>query len=98
MGGGHQPAAVIPRTIPAGRGRQEASAFTWAHVAQGEPKFAPRPIEAGQPESVRREWADRRSSTCYKLAFSDRVHYVELRKLLIDHGDRLARDIDGRSG
>lgn len=80
------------------RKRQEASAFTWAHVTQGEPRFAPRPIEAGQPEPVRREWADRRSSTCYKLAFSGRIHDVELRKLLIDHGDRLARDIDGGSG
>jgi hypothetical protein len=80
-----------------GRKRQEASAFTWAHVTQGEPWFAPRPIEAGQPEHIRREWADRRSSTWHKLAFSGRVHYVELRKLLIDHGDRLARDID-RSG
>jgi len=37
------------------RKRQEASAFTWAHVTQGEPRFAPRPIEASQPEPVRKD-------------------------------------------
>jgi hypothetical protein len=76
------------------RKRQEASAFTWARVTQGEHRFAPRPIEASQPEPVRGEWAARRSSTQYRLAFSDRIHYAGLRKLLIEHGDRLARTID----
>ncbi len=32
------------------RKRQEASAFTWAYVTQGEPRFAPHPIQASQPE------------------------------------------------
>jgi len=78
------------------RKRQEASAFTWAHVTQGEPRFAPRPIEAGQPEPVRKDWASRRGNLWHKLACPGRLaHYIELRKLLIEHGDRLARDIDG---
>ena len=84
------------RPIMDDRKRQEASAFTWAHVTQGEPRFAPRPIEASQPEAVRKDWAPRRGNLWHKLAHPDRfVHYTELRKLLIEHGDRLARDIDG---
>jgi hypothetical protein len=77
------------------RKRQEASAFTWAHVTRGEPRFAPRPIEASQLGPVRKDWAARRGSTWHKLTHPGRfVHYAELRKLLIEHGDRLARDID----
>lgn len=77
------------------RKRQEASAFVWAHVTQGEPRFAPRPIEAGQPEQVRKNWTGRRGNLWHKLARPGRfVHYIELRKLLIEHGDRLASDID----
>lgn len=80
------------------RKRQECSAFIWAYVTQGESRFAPRPIEAGLPEAVRREWAGLRDSTQSKLARSDRPHTTGLRKLLIEHGDRLARDIDGGNG
>ena len=77
------------------RKRQEASAFTWACVTQGEPRFAPRPIEAAQPEPVRRDWALHRANTWHKLARPGRiVHYAELRKLLIDHADHLASRID----
>ena len=77
------------------RKRQEASAFTWAHVTQGEPRFAPRPIEASQPEHVRKDWSTRKANLWHKLARPGRfVHYAELRKLLIEHGDRLIRDID----
>jgi hypothetical protein len=77
------------------RKRQEASAFTWAYVTQGEPRFAPHPIQASQPGPVQREWAKSRSSTWSLLARPGRfVHYAELRKLLIKHGDRLAKDID----
>ena len=80
------------------RKRQEASAFVWAHVTQGEPRFAPRPIEAAQPEPVRGDWAAHRANTWHKLARPGRfVHYIELRKLLIEHGDRLANDIDNSS-
>jgi hypothetical protein len=84
------------RPIMDDRKRQEASAFTWAHVTQGEPRFAPRPIEASQPEAVRKDWAPRRGNLWHKLARPGRfVHYTELRNLLIEHGDRLAKDIDG---
>jgi hypothetical protein len=77
------------------RKRQEASAFIWARVTQGEPRFAPRPLEASQPESVRREWTGHRANTWHKLASPGRiVHYAELQNLLIEHSDRLARDID----
>ena len=81
------------------RKRQEASAFTWAYITQGEPRFAPRPIEARQPEAVRKDWLARRGSTWHKLAQPGRfIHYAELRKILVEHGDRLARDIDSRRG
>ena len=79
------------------RKRQEAPAFTWAHVTQGEPRFAPRPIEASQPGPVRKDWPARRGSTWHKLTQPGRfIHYAELRKLLIEHGDRLAAEVDGR--
>jgi hypothetical protein len=77
------------------RKRQEASAFVWAHVTQGEPRFAPRPIEASQPAPVREDWTGRRGNLWHKLTRPGRlVHYTELRKLLIEHGDRLAAGID----
>ena len=77
------------------RKRQEASAFVWAHVTQGEPRFAPRPIEAGQPEQVRKDWTGRRGNLWHKLTRPGRlVHYIELRKLLIEHASHLARSID----
>lgn len=77
------------------RKRQEASAFTWARVTQGEPRFAPRPIEASQPEPVRKDWASHRASMWHKLARPGRiVHYAELRKLLIEHASQLAIRID----
>jgi hypothetical protein len=61
-------------------------------------RFAPRPIEAAQPEPVRGDWAAHRANTWHKLARPGRfVHYIELRKLLIEHGDRLANDIDNSS-
>jgi len=77
------------------RKRQEASAFVWAHVTQGEPRFAPRPIEVSQPDPVRKDWTSRRGNLWHKLTRPGRlVHYAELRKLLIEYGDRLATDID----
>jgi hypothetical protein len=79
------------------RKRQEASAFVWAHVPQGEPRFAPRPIEAGQPDPVRKDWTGRRGNLWHKLTRPGRlVHYIELRKLLTDYGDGLATGIDNR--
>ena len=77
------------------RKRQEASAFVWARATQGEPRFAPRPIETSQPDPVRRVWTNRRANTWHRLDCPGRiVHYTELRSLLIEHADQLARDID----
>jgi hypothetical protein len=42
---------------------KKASAFTWALVTQGEPRFAPRPIEASQPEQVRKDWNGRKPTS-----------------------------------
>lgn len=90
------PAAGPFQPVMDDRKRQECSAFTWAYVTQGESRFAPRPIEAAQPGPVRREWAGPRSSTQSKLALSDRPHSTGLRRLLMEHGDRLASEIDNR--
>lgn len=77
------------------RKHQEASAFVWAHVVQGELKFAPRPIEAQQPENVRRAWLLRRASTWFQLSRPDPLnHYAALRTLLVQRADELAKKID----
>ncbi|MES9592296.1 hypothetical protein ABWK57_26115 [Streptomyces sp. NPDC094045] len=80
------------------RKRQEASAFIWAYVTRGEPRFAPRHIEAAQPPDVRRAWHLRRSSTWFQLSRPDPLnHYAALRGLLIRHAEDLARKIDKAS-
>jgi hypothetical protein len=80
------------------RKRQEASAFVWAQVTQGELRFAPRPIEAEQPEPVRETWLQRRGATWFQLSRpSPLAHYAELRKLLIQHAEHLAKEIDTRA-
>lgn len=77
------------------RSRQEASAFTWAYVTQGEPRSAPHPIQDTQPRAAQKNWFKHRGSAWSLFADPGRfVHYAELRKLLIEHGDRLAKDID----
>lgn len=80
--------------FPDHRKEQEASAFIWAQV-QGEPCFAPCLIEASQPEPVRRDWTSRRDNLWHKLRRPGRIiHCDGLRKLLLEHGDRLAKGID----
>jgi hypothetical protein len=77
------------------RKRQEASAFVWARVTQGELRFAPRPIEAAQPEPVRRAWAARHGATWHQLTRPDPLnHYAHLRALLTEHARQLASKID----
>lgn len=77
------------------RKRQEGSAFVWAHATQGEPQFAPRPIEAQQPQDIRCSWLRRRGATWYQLWRPDPVnHYAALRALLIQHADQLTKQID----
>jgi len=78
------------------RKRQIASVYVWAQVTSGEHYFAPRPIEAGQPELIRRTWAARRGATWHQLARSDPLnHYAHLRALLTEHAQQLAAGIDG---
>ena len=58
-------------------------------------RFAPRPTEASQPEPVRKDRGSRRANPWHKLTRPGRiVHYAELRKLLVQQGDRLAAGID----
>ena len=57
--------------------------------------FAPRPIEAGQPDHVRRAWLLRRSNTWVQLTRPDPLnHYAALRTLLNKHADQIAKKID----
>lgn len=57
----------------------------------------PRPIEAGQPEPVRKAWLYRRGATWFQLSRPDPLaHYAELRTLLIQHAEHLAKEIDTR--
>lgn len=81
------------------RKRQDASVFIWVQVTQGEHLFAPRAIEAEQPQDVQREWALRRNTTWYNLVRPDTFrHYADLRKLLAEYAQQLARDIDSGTG
>ncbi|MFJ4723347.1 hypothetical protein [Streptomyces luteogriseus] len=81
------------------RKRQDASVYIWVQVTQGEHLFAPRPIEAEQPRHVQREWALRRNTTWYNLVRPDTFrHYADLRKLLAEYAQQLARDIDSGTG
>ena len=64
----------------------------------GELRFAPRPIESEQPEPVRQAWLRRRGATWFQLSRPDPLaHYAELRKLLLQHADPLAKEIDTRA-
>lgn len=87
------------RPVVDDRKRQDASAFIWTQVTCGEHLFAPRPIEAGQPSHLQREWAQRRNTTWFQLTRPDPLrHYADLRKALTQYAEQLARDIDaGRS-
>jgi hypothetical protein len=77
------------------RKRQEASAFVWANITQGELRFAPRPLETEQPASIRKTWAARRGTTWYQLTRPEPLnHYAQLRKHLTDHAQHLALKID----
>jgi hypothetical protein len=79
------------------RKRQEASVYIWARVTHGEPRNAPRPIAAAQPEHVRRTWVSQRNITWKHLTRpGSSPHYAGLCTLLIEHADHLAKDIDGR--
>jgi hypothetical protein len=51
-----------------------------------------------QPEPVRETWRQRRGGTWHQLTRpSPLAHYAELRKLLIQHAQHLAKEIDVRT-
>lgn len=78
--------------------RQEASVYVWCRVTQGEARNAPRPIAAAQPEGVRRAWVVQRSTTWVGFTRpGSSQHYTGLRKLLIEHADGIASDIDSEA-
>jgi hypothetical protein len=86
--------ALWPGATLDDRKRQEASAFIWARVTQGEPRFAPRPIEAQQPQHAQRQWLLRRGTTWHHLTRqAPLAHYAALRELLNHHADLLATKI-----
>ncbi|MFD8614631.1 hypothetical protein [Streptomyces sp. NPDC059631] len=76
--------------------RQGASAFVWAHITQGEPRFAPRPIvlSHGQTKSDRHPWPTKCNNMWFHIGAASTSHYAALRTLLIEVGDDLARKID----
>lgn len=77
------------------RKRQVASVFIWVQVTQGEHLFAPRPIEAAQAPDVQRKWARTRNTTWCQLTRPDAVrHYGDLRKVLTEYANQLARSIE----
>ncbi|MGW4995436.1 TniQ family protein [Streptomyces mirabilis] len=76
--------------------RQGASAFVWAHITQGEPRFAPRPmvLSHGQTKSDRHPWPTKCNNMWFHIGAASTSHYAALQTLLIEVGDDLARKID----
>ncbi|MCX4850395.1 hypothetical protein [Streptomyces sp. NBC_00893] len=81
------------------RKRQAASVYVWTLVTRGEHTFAPLPLEAAQPDEVRRQWISSRSTTWFQLTRPDPIgHYAHLRGSLAEYAQQLARDIDAGIG
>ncbi|WP_331747870.1 TniQ family protein (plasmid) [Streptomyces sp. NBC_00984] len=76
--------------------RQGASAFAWAHITQGEPRFAPRPIllSHAHTESDRHPWPTKCNNMWFHIGAASTSHYAALRTLLIEVSEDLARTID----
>jgi len=77
------------------RKRQIASIYVWVQLTSGEHHFAPRPIEAAQPQHVQEAWNSRRN-TIWSLLCSNRPrpHYISLKAELRDLATSLAATID----
>jgi hypothetical protein len=76
--------------------RQGASAFVWAHITQGEPRFAPRPIvlSHAHTESDRHPWPTKCNNMWFHIGAASTSYYAALRTLLIEVSEDLARKID----
>jgi TniQ len=78
------------------RKRQLASIYVWVQVTSGEHLFAPRPIEAIMPPSLRKPWT--RWTSAWKLLDPGHrgPHYTSLKAELGTIATSLARTIDNR--
>jgi hypothetical protein len=75
--------------------RQVASVYVWTQVTSGEHYFAPRPIEAAQPQQVQKAWKARRNNVLHLLRRSQpSPHYTSLKAELNALSASLAQAID----
>ena len=78
------------------RKRQLASIYVWVQVTSGEHLFAPRPIEAIMPPSLRTPWAQWTSAWKLLDPGHPGPHYTSLKAELSTIATSLARTIDNR--
>ena len=78
------------------RKRQLASIYVWVQVTSGEHLFAPRPIEAIMPPSLRKPWAQWTSAWKLLDPGHPGPHYTSLKAELGTIATSLARTIDNR--
>ena len=78
------------------RKRQLASIYVWVQVTSGEHLFAPRPIEAIMPPSLRKPWAQWTSAWKLLDPGHPGPHYTSLKAELGTLATSLARTIDNR--
>jgi hypothetical protein len=76
--------------------RQQASVFIWVRITQGEHEFAPRPVEAAQPDPVQRAWRHERLRIQRQFEVPPRPNgfYAAIRPVLINYAAQLAHRID----
>ncbi len=78
------------------RKRQLASIYVWVQVTSGEHLFAPRPIEAIMPPSLRKPWTQWTSAWKLLDPGHPGPHYTSLKAELGTIATSLARTIDNR--
>ena len=78
------------------RKRQLASIYVWVQVTSGEHLFAPRPIEAIMPPSLRKPWTQWTSAWKLLDPGHPGPHYTNLKAELGTIATSLARTIDSR--
>jgi hypothetical protein len=97
------PSVPGPRPELGDRKRQIASVYVWVQITSGEHYFAPRPIEATQPQEIQESWKLRRN-TIWHLMHRSRPgpHYASMKAELDALAASLSTKIDtpasGRSG